>query len=47
MQERGREEVREKRVSGVDGERHPACTVQTAARKRGLLHGSNNSLPGL
>lgn len=46
MQKRGREEVREERLSGVDGERHPACTVQTAARKRGL-HGSNNSLPGL
>lgn len=46
MQRSGREEVSEESVSGVDGERHPACTVQTAARKRGLLHGSNDSLPG-
>lgn len=46
MQERGREEVREERVSGVDGARDPACTVQMTARKRGL-HGSNDFLPGL
>lgn len=46
MQERGREAVKEELVSGVDGARDPACTVQMTARKRGL-HGSNDSLPGL
>lgn len=35
MQERGRKEVREERVSGVDGERHPACTSADGCPEKG------------